>query len=462
MRDVIITLMVFATLPYILRNPWYGVLAWSWLSYMNPHRLAWGFAYNMPFAQIVALVLLVSMLFSKEKLTLPANALVKVWAIFLIWLSICTYEALNPEPATEDWIKIIKIQATTLATMLLMKDFQKVNQLIWVIVFSIGFYSVKGGVFTIMTGGGYHVFGPEGSDIDENNALAVAILMIIPFMVYLDKFPPRPWVKKIMPYCIFLSMASVIGSQSRGALLAIGAVGIFFWWKSGNKARTAGVIIFFALFALLFMPQSWQDRMGSIGDYKQDSSAMGRINAWQYSFNVANARLTGGGLQSWSLDHYAEYGVPTDQAFAAHSIYFSVLNDGGWPGLILFLTILLLMWRQLSSVIKKTEDSSEHADYNFLARMLQISILAFMAGGAFLSLAYFDLAWHFMAITIVMTQLSRELSINEGGDKKMQKLPKRAGVYRRRRIARKASSRLTINRVTTQSGRQPDSVPAFQ
>ncbi len=60
MRDVIITTMVFATLPYIFRNPWYGVLAWSWLSYMNPHRLAWGFAYDMPFAQIVAIVLLIS------------------------------------------------------------------------------------------------------------------------------------------------------------------------------------------------------------------------------------------------------------------------------------------------------------------------------------------------------------------------------------------------------------------
>ncbi len=58
MRDVLITLMVFATLPYIFRNPWYGVLVWSWLSYMNPHRLAYGFAYTMPFAQIVALVLL--------------------------------------------------------------------------------------------------------------------------------------------------------------------------------------------------------------------------------------------------------------------------------------------------------------------------------------------------------------------------------------------------------------------
>ncbi len=82
MRDVIITLMVFGMLPFILRYPWYGVLAWSWLSYMNPHRLAWGFAYNMPFAQIVAIVLLFSLLFSKEKKGLPANPLVIIWVLF--------------------------------------------------------------------------------------------------------------------------------------------------------------------------------------------------------------------------------------------------------------------------------------------------------------------------------------------------------------------------------------------
>ena len=37
--------------------------------------------------------------------------------------------------------------------------------------------------------------------------------------------------------------------------------------------------------------------------------------------------------------------------------------------------------------------------------MLQVSIVAFLAGGAFLSLQYFDLAWGLMAITIGLTQL---------------------------------------------------------
>jgi len=421
MRDILITVMVLATLPYILRNPWYGVLTWSWLSYMNPHRLAWGFAYDMPFAQIVAIVLLISMLMSPEKKRLPTNPLVVIWAVFLVWLSICQTQALTPEWAMEQYIKILKIQAVTLVTMILMNNFEKVNQLVWVIVFSIGFYSVKGGVFTLMTGGGYHVFGPEGSDIEENNALAVAILMIVPFMVYLHKYPPRPWVKKIMPFCIFLSLASVIGSQSRGAVLAIGAVAIFFWWKSGSKVLTAAVFVLLTTFALVFMPASWHQRMGTITNYKQDSSAMERLNAWQYSINVASARLTGGGLNSWTLVNYRTYGVPTEQAFAAHSIYFSVLNDAGWPGLIVFLLLLLTMWRQLAKVIRVTANHPERGDFNFLARMLQISILAFMAGGAFLSLAYFDLAWHLMAITIVLTNLTRNFSEVPGEQKKVLK-----------------------------------------
>lgn len=431
MRDVIITLMVLATIPYILRNPWYGVLTWSWLSYMNPHRLAWGFAYDMPFAQIVAIVLLLSMLISPEKKQLPSNALVTLWIVFLGWLAIAQTQALNPDGAWEQLIKILKIQLVTLVTMMLMNNFEKVNQLVWVIVFSIGFYSVKGGLFTVMTGGGYHVFGPDGSDIQENNALAVAILMIIPFMVYLNKFPPRPWVKKIMPICIFLSLASVIGSQSRGAILAIGAVAAFFWWKSGSKVITSVVFVVFASFALLFMPASWHDRMASITEYEQDSSAMERIRAWEYSINVASSRLTGGGLNSWTLANYRTYGIEANQAFAAHSIYFSVLADSGWPGLLIFLALLLTMWRQLARVIRVTEGFPDRANYNFLARMLQISILAFMAGGAFLSLAYFDLAWHFMAITIVMTHLTQDFSDEEYARRKAKKVLRRANTYRR-------------------------------
>ncbi len=425
MRDIAITLVVFGMLPFILRYPWYGVLAWSWLSYMNPHRLAWGFAYNMPFAQIVAIVLLISLVLSNEKKALPGNPLVVIWVLFLVWLSVCSIFAFYPDLAYLQWEKVMKIQLITFVTLMLMRDFQRVNQLIWVIVFSIGFYSVKGGIFTFMTGGAYHVFGPDGSDIQENNALAVAILMIVPLMLYLHKFPPRPWVRKIMPYCIFFSLAAVIGSQSRGAVLAILAVGAYYWWKSNSKLVTAMVFLFLTTLTVMFMPQSWHDRVDSIADYQEDSSSMERIRAWEYSIAVASHRFTGGGFGSWSLENYYRYGVYTDRAFVAHSIYFSVLNDGGWPGLLIFLLILLLIWRQLSQVMKMTANDPERADYNFLARMMQISMVAFLAGGAFLSLSYFDLAWHFMAITVTLHRLAGTPHRNADVAVQENKLPRR-------------------------------------
>jgi hypothetical protein len=134
---------------------------------------------------------------------------------------------------------------------------------------------------------------------------------------------------------------------------------------------------------------------------------MERITAWKYAINVANGRFTGGGFNSWSLENYANYGVYAPKAFVAHSIYFGVLNDGGWVGLGAYLLILFLMWRQLGRTIKITKDAEEHQDINFLAQMMQVSMVAFMTGGAFLSLAYYDLAWHYMAIVIALQTIAR-------------------------------------------------------
>ena len=52
--------MIFATIPFILRKPYIGILVWSWIGFMNPHRLSWGFAFDMPFALIVAIVTLLA------------------------------------------------------------------------------------------------------------------------------------------------------------------------------------------------------------------------------------------------------------------------------------------------------------------------------------------------------------------------------------------------------------------
>ena len=47
MRSILIAGIVFALLPIVLFKPHVGILLWTWLSYMNPHRLTFGFAYDL-------------------------------------------------------------------------------------------------------------------------------------------------------------------------------------------------------------------------------------------------------------------------------------------------------------------------------------------------------------------------------------------------------------------------------
>lgn len=423
MRDILVTLMIFGTLPLILRHAYIGVLVWSWISYMNPHRLAWGFAYDMPFAMIVAVTLFISFLFSKERQKIPLNLTVIIWVVFIIWMAVTTLTAFNFEAAKVEYIRIIKIQIMTFMTMALITDFKKLNHLLWIIVLSIGFFSVKGGVFTVLTGGSFRVFGPASSYISENNALAVAVLMVIPLMVYLYRISTNKWIRYGLVFSIVMSLVAVVGSQSRGALLAMLAVGGFFWLKTKTKIVSGVAIVFLLALMAAFMPESWHERMDSIKNYQQDISSLQRLNSWQYSINVADDRLTGGGLQSWSKSSFAIYAPNPDWVFVAHSIYFSVLADHGWPGLILFLSVLGLTWRNLSHVIKRTKGNPSSPP-NVLARMLQVSMIAYMAGGAFLSLSYFDLPWHLIAIAVLLSYRHQNMwQLKEGSEQQSPSSP---------------------------------------
>ncbi|MDF1643126.1 MAG: putative O-glycosylation ligase, exosortase A system-associated [Pseudomonadales bacterium] len=416
MRDLLITAIVFGSLLLILRKPYIGILVWSWLSYMNPHRLSWGFAYDMPFAQIVAITLFVSILFSKEKKGIPFNGTILIWYFFLFWISVTTYTAIYPEIASVYYIRILKIQLITFLTILLITDQERLTKLVWVIVLSIGFFSIKGGVFTILSGGGFRVWGPPGSFIEENNALALSTLMILPLMYYLYKVTEEKWLRYFLVFAMISSFASALGSQSRGALLAVIAVAVFFWLKSSKKLVTGIVVILVAVGGIGFMPDSWFDRMSTIQTYEEDASAMGRINAWKYSINIANDRFTGGGLKAWTFETFSKYAPNPLDVHAAHSIYFGVLGDHGWLGLILYLMILILTWRSLSKIIRKTTGADDWSEINILARMGQVSFIAFFTGGAFLSLPYFDLPWFFVALTQILRRQLNEEYTESGTD----------------------------------------------
>jgi probable O-glycosylation ligase (exosortase A-associated) len=96
-----------------------------------------------------------------------------------------------------------------------------------------------------------------------------------------------------------------------------------------------------------------------------------------------------------------EFGTP-----AAHSIYFQVLGHHGFVGLSLFLGIWIsTIW--MTSKIRKESRGVPQAQWCFdLASMCQVALVGYAVGGAFLSLAYFDLPYNIVvAVSVTLVWL---------------------------------------------------------
>ncbi|WP_035416936.1 putative O-glycosylation ligase, exosortase A system-associated [Ferrovum myxofaciens] len=399
MRDILITLIVLWILFKAVKHPAVGILGWVWISVMNPHRLAWGFAYDFPFAMLMAAVTLLSLVITKDKRQFPVTPATVSLILFIFWMNITSLFAINFDQIYPLWSRVMKILFMTLVAMSVLNTKQHIRWLVWTLVVSLGYYGVKGGAFTLATGGGYTVWGPAGSFIEENNALAVATIMLIPMLRYLQLTEENLWVRRGLVVAMGLCAVSAIGSYSRGALIAIVSMSFFLWTKSPRKLPLALLMIILIPFVVLFMPQKWEDRMNTIQTYQQDSSALGRLNAWGMAWNLAVDRpLVGGGFEIYDKEVFARYAPEPKNVHAAHSIYFQILGEHGFVGLFLFLAIGFFTWRSGSWIIRETRGKPDLHWANTLARMLQVSQIAYATGAAFLSLAYFDLPYYIVVL----------------------------------------------------------------
>ena len=401
MRDIVLTLVIFGTLPFILWRPHIGVLVWTWIGFMNPHRLTWGFAYDMQFALIVALVTLVSVLISREPKKVPWTGATIILLFSIVWMLITTIFSIYPVLAWPHMEKVAKIQLMIFVTLMLMQSKERIDQLVWVMALSIAFYGVKGGIFTILNGGVYHVRGPENSFIGGDNEMGLALIMTIPLLRYMQLSTSKVWLRAGVTAAMVLTAIAAVGSQSRGAMLGIAAMGVFLWLKSRNKIFTGLIGVVATVLILAIMPQQWFDRMATIQNYDTDTSALGRINAWYMAFNLAKDRFLGGGFDAFQPGMFAIYAPSPEDVHDSHSIYFEVLGEHGFVGLALFLLLGLATWRAASWVIKRARSDPARRWAADLAAMVQVSLVGYASSGAFLGLAYFDYYYTLIAVIVL-------------------------------------------------------------
>lgn len=405
MRDLAVALVVFGSLPFLLRKPFWGILMLAWLGFMNPHRLCYGFMLTMPVVQIVAVVTLVGMLISKEAKRMVWTRETVILVMFIVWMGITTTQAFNANAATDQYIKVLKVQVLTFMTLVMVTDKNRVHLVIWVIALSLGFYGIKGGIFTIVHGGAYRVQGPSGTFIGGNNETALALVVTIPLLRYLHLQAKSQLLKLGLAVGMGLTAIAAVGSQSRGALVALAVTGVIFWLKSRSKIVTAASLAVLVLVIASIMPESWYLRMQTIQTYDSDQSAIGRLNAWWTAFHLANDRIFGGGFETWVPAVFARYAPDPTNVRDVHSIYFEVLGEHGYIGLAMFVSLLVFVWLTCRSIRRIAKENPDLFWARDLAAMIQVSLVGYASAGAFLGLAYFDLVYYLIVIVVVIRTL---------------------------------------------------------
>jgi len=157
---------------------------------------------------------------------------------------------------------------------------------------------------------------------------------------------------------------------------------------------------------VIFAPASFFDRMDTLQSVSEgkESSAQGRVVVWRWTIDfVKENPIMGGGFYAYlanagQLHLYASEGevvVKNKGGKAYHSIIFEVLGEHGYVGLLIFLSILCHTY-----LLNKKGNS-----YTPYKTAINLSILAYCAGGLFINVAFYPWIYYMYGLTVAFATM---------------------------------------------------------
>ncbi len=413
--------LVLIILPIILyaafRKPVIGAGLWLWSSAFNINALIYGFAASITYSKFFALVTIISIFINSKSVGRFRFDIISVLVFFLF--VIATLSNINPignvDLANLRWVFYFKIVLLYFITVLVLEKKSHFYFFCWILLLSIGIMASMEGIKFIFSAGS-HRFAQLDGISGDNNFFGVMIVTLLPLVYYLYLETRDKKLKLILLGFIPLLILGLISTYSRGAFIGLCTL-MFFSWKGSNRKiiwLLAGLtlgIIFTAL-----TPEVWLSRMNTIESANEDGSFMGRVVAWKMAVLIAQDYFLGGGFHAIEhLEVWFKYSdmldrldfietPPPDPEFyhSFHSVYFQILGNHGFPGLTLFLGIIIIAYLKLAKIIKFTTNKEDYEWMLNLAKMLKYSLVAYSVTGAAVNVAYFDFFYAIIAFIVVL------------------------------------------------------------
>lgn len=258
-----------------------------------------------------------------------------------------------------------------------------------------------------------------GSFLGDENDFCLAMNVVLPYALFL--FPTaKTWRGRLLLLCaVGVYLAANVASYSRGGFVGLVAVGVTYWLRSSRKLASAFMVLVLAGSMALVVPDWYWEEIRTIrtADEAGDTGHK-RLYYWGLSWQIfLDNPIMGVGPRNFEFTSY-QYESEEEMARghhawgkAAHSLYFTLLPELGMLGTIAFSMVLLTAWRLRRGIGKQYRQlartnpaalTQELRTIRVLAQAADVSIVAYLATGAFLSVLYYPHFWMNAAVSVVL------------------------------------------------------------
>lgn len=231
-----------------------------------------------------------------------------------------------------------------------------------------------------------------GYFLGDGNDLGWGLNVVLPFTLYATLRSKNNFSKSASLIAFALICFGIIGTMSRGAVLAMSGSLSYFWLRSNKKIWGAVFLVFLVIAVLLYAPDLFYERMSSLQNYTEDSSAIGRITAWKAAIKMALENpIFGVGAGNFNSSYGRFYRDESTSFYgsarwiSAHSVYFLVLGEYGILGLIVIITLLYFIYKDNKASKKLILNNKDKVSVPaYWPDYINMSLIAYMIGGLFL------------------------------------------------------------------------------